>query len=155
MKRRGMFALMIFALFCIALPALAFADEESAPQAKTTDPGIRNLIEGYVAKFNARDVDGIMALYTPQAKIKETSSGNTLYIDPQEYRPKLREKMEGYERKGTTITGFDIQKLKVAGSSAAITVKLKVKQGIFRVTREGAFELAKADGGWKITKDDM
>ena len=137
----------------LVAPVLAATGSTAADATDPRANAITQLINNYIDCFNARDVDGILDMYAPDARITKKTFWRTEWLTLDEYRAHLTEKMRGYAEKGTTITGYEITELDIHGAAADLGLKLKVKQGIFSVRESGTMQIVKRDGAWKITED--
>lgn len=141
--------LILAAVFILATAAPAWSFTPSSDQAVIT-----GMVRHYVSCFNRRDADGILELYSPEARIREKRAFFSQWLDVDEYAPKLKDKLAKYAARGAFIVGFDFERLEVRGDIAEVDIAVRARQGIFSATRNGSFELAKEDGGWKIVMDD-
>ncbi len=72
-----------------------------------------------------------------------------------EYVPVLRGKLSDAERKGQSITGWEILSATVGESQAELKVKINGKRWIFTGSETGVFHIEKRGGVWKIVKDEL
>ncbi len=127
----------------------------SAPVRQDEQAEVRSLVKRYISNFNRRDADGILDLYSPDARVSVSGLSSRQWVDVEEYAPKLEEKLARHDESGTYITDFEMERLEFQDGTAEVDISLRFKQGVFSVTRSGSFELAQKDGGWKIVVDDF
>lgn len=154
-----MFCRICRVLLAAFLSLTVLATAQTSTSAQSTHQVVDDMISRYVAMFNARDVEGILAMYGEDAKISQkTGLFSSKWIGLDEYRPHLVEKMAGYAEKGTTITGYEIKDVALDQSQSVAKVKLtiQVRQGIFHVPRSGRMDMRKAgEDAWVIVYDDF
>ena len=149
MSRMPAAMLTLAAIFILTMAVPARSSTPSSDQAVIT-----GMVRRYVSCFNRRDADGILELYSPEARISDKGPFSSEWLDVGEYAPRLRDKLAKYERRGAFIVDFDFERLEVRGDMAKVDIAVRARQGIFSATRNGSFELAKEGGGWKIVMDD-
>ena len=149
-------ALFATVIISLAMGSLASPQE---PEPQATEQAVQTLVERYLAFFNARDVEGMLSMYSPEARISQkVGLFSTKWLNPEEYRPHLAKKMSKYQEKGTTITGYTIERLDLNSddTQARLDLDIKVKQGVFHVTESGRMDLRRHDDGtWRIVYDDF
>ncbi len=142
------------AIAALAILAALMALPHPVRAAQEDHRAIAGLVQRFVTCFNSRDVNGILDMYAPDARISESGVFSKKWLSVEEYAPKLRDKLDKYDQRRAYIVDWSIKDLDVNGDSADLDIEVRAKQGPFSARKNGSFGLAKSGQGWKIVVDE-
>lgn len=129
-KETPMLILALLFVFCTNVTLAQTADETSL---------VRSVVDSFFAAFHKKDVDGLTALWSTKAPELEA------------FKTEARRTFSATG--GAELKGFEIQRVRVEGTSAIVRLKVESTlgqpaTGVRRVNR--TLRLVKEDGRWKV-----
>ena len=143
----------IVAIFCILFVGCAAAVKKQTMS--LNDEQIHNVMEKLAEAMSARDLDGILSVYSEDATLTTTDKNKeNLIVSRKEFGEILSDwKLKHYEKIGLKAELVDVKDIKITGNKAEARATFKWTGYTFESGDSYKYALEKKDGQWLILRE--
>ena len=143
----------ILTLFCIFYVGCVAAEKKQTTS--LNDEQICNVMKKLAEAMSARDLDGILSVYSEDATLTTTGTNKeNLIVSRKEFGEILSEwKLRHYEKIGLKAELVDVKDIKITGNKAEAMATFKWTGYTFESGDSYKYALEKKDGQWLILKE--